>query len=99
MRLTKKFENQYYTEINYIATQKLGQLEDIEEEFGIELTKLFSVILNGCAYCKDYGYFRNCEIDLHDKKIIFCDIDPTITYEKLSDYGKTWALTKEELEK
>lgn len=81
--------------------KKLGQLEDIEDELGIDLITLFKA-LNGCWF-----------LQISTKKI-FGDIRPTLIYQggwhlkpnltelpmlyALKDYGKTWALTKEELE-
>ena len=107
MRLTKKekvpvineegyfldFENNGYE----IAT-KLGQLEDIEEELGIDLVKLIECIRNEKGiWKKDLAgnlfntrciltcYFGRWQI--YDKDIIY----------DLNDYGKTWSLAKEEL--
>lgn len=97
----KKLKNDKY-ELIENAVDKLGQLEDIEEELGIDLKTLFKA-LNGC-------YF----LQISTKKIC-SDIRPTLIYQcgwhlkpnltelpmiyALKDYGKTWALTKEELEK
>lgn len=80
---------------------KLGQLEDIEDELGIDLITLFKA-LNGCWFLQI------------DTKKALGDIRPTLVYQcgwhlrpklselpmlyALKDYGKTWALTKEELE-
>lgn len=91
---------------------KLGQLEDIEEELGIELipllkTKKFYVKDNVWNYLKDDDYgisyqkSSRTEIFLQDKYAICFDSKEILlgskTY-KLEDYGKTWALTREELE-
>ena len=76
---------------------KLGQLEDIEDELGIDLITLFKA-LNEC-YIED-GH-KGTAMILNNKEI-------GIKYQlgenswssricKISDYGKTWALTKEEL--
>ena len=91
------------------AIYKLGKYEDIEEELGIDLTTLFKALKNGywykknnnivcakstightymhCLYLCDNGWYINTN-DMYDYTI---DI-------ALKDYGKTWALTKEELE-
>ena len=82
----------------YKANQKLGQLEDIEEELGIDLVKLIECIrnekgiwkkgLNGNLIntcCMLTFYFGRWQI--YDKEIIY----------DLKDYGKTWALTEGEL--
>ena len=82
------------------ALTKLGQLEDIEEELSIDLITLFKALKNG-VYVKNIRYSN-----------IFLVEDLELGYEiingkkqlgfgigiKLADYGKTWALTKEELE-
>lgn len=92
---------------------KLGQLEDIEEKLGIDLTTLFKALFNNKFYALNpYGFDTQV-------KIIECH---GISFEKseykgyaiggyfslpselfnhcswsIKDYGKTWALTKEEL--
>ena len=72
---------------------KLGELEDIEEEFGIDLVTLFKAISCG-AYHKlenDIIVFDNCSL-------MYKMIRIGSAVHWLSNYGKTWALTKEELE-
>lgn len=75
---------------------KLGQLEDIEEELGIDLLILLKALKQGHIYSAEFG---ETDIDLffpdHDKWS-FDDSKGNVFYVK--DYGKTWALTKEELE-
>lgn len=97
-RLTKKEEwvdyagftndkHNYWSDSNY-CIEKLGQLEDIEEELGIDLITLFRAFKNGIYYKgKDHN------------TINFCKVKESI-YVKLKDYGKTWWLEKpkEELE-
>lgn len=77
---------------------KLHDLEDIEDELGIDLIKLFDCIRNEkgiwkkepdgnlintrCMLTCEFGYWR-----VYDKETIY----------EIKDYGKTWALTKEEL--
>ena len=110
MRLTKKnngmgswtqFGDKYIPAHNIKHKQcviKLGQLEDIEEELGIDLITLFKVLRNGVYYKYKYGYeyriskCRKCY--LSNKMTLVVDYH---TYKYLNDYGKTWALTKEEL--
>lgn len=109
MRLTEKCKNNYVLKREMLRvgkdallvanelTDKLGQLEDIEEELGIELLTLFKAIGCGC-------YFKN-----KDNEIVFAN-DIVIGYKYIvivesstkymmwnTNYGKTWALTKEEL--
>ena len=84
---------------------KLGQLEDIEDELGIDLITLFKAF-NGIYYKKDDEIKFACHLLLTDDWS-FIVLDNWITYQKtnfypsfeLNEYGKTWALTKEELEK
>lgn len=104
MRLTCK------TAIGYcdmsIATrknklQKLGQLEDIEQELGIDLVTLFKALNNGVfekdldnnvSHTKIRGIEKYGLCAIWHSNIPECDY--TLEYK---DYGKTWALTKEEL--
>lgn len=80
------------------AIHKLGQLEDVEEELGIELLVLHKAISCGafmltknfdtvyCEHPKVVHYKSGWKILIHGSNLSF------------SSYGKTWALTKEELE-
>lgn len=87
------------------AINKLGKLEDIEDELGIPLEVLFKALKDGIFfYHKHYG-IQYCNF------VYLCDggywrlsiTNPRDDFESnlelgLEDYGKTWALTKEELE-
>ena len=87
----------YKYEQAYQIIQKLGQLEDIEDELGIDLIIFLKAILNVLVYVKDKNKIEKCCIALdkgYDGKLYFCS-DKCTYYVK--DYGKTWALTKEEL--
>ena len=84
----KVMENYYYEttektkkEDRIVILNKLGRLEDIEDELGIDLITL----LNEHPYAKHllYNLIRNI---------------PFVFAPKQEDYGKTWALTKQELE-
>ena len=99
MRLTKKGIEGYYGKCDWHMQEKLGQLEDIEEELGIDLITLFKALENG-IYIKelnnDYPYW-----DFELRHITGIGIVIMWGYCSnlfLKDYGKTWALTKEELE-
>ena len=128
MRLTEVmtlFNNRMYqmpnNKVNYsLAVQKLGQLEDIEEELGIEFSMLDKICQNG-VYCykrsiKDFNtlgkrlgniiHIQNSDIHIEffgvyqDKRMgvsIMGCIDYVYHSLPLTHYGKTWALTKEEL--
>ena len=77
-------------------THKLGQLEDIEEELGIDLITLFKALKDGVYYRnnqREINYAKNIRLSFAYKTLV---VDRHI-YKRLNDYGKTWALTKEEL--
>ena len=74
---------------------KLEQLEDIEEEIGIDLITLFKALKNG-IYKKGRNNLKG--LILYSKMPMFSYYHKTIDAELIEDYGKTWALTKEELE-
>jgi len=115
MRLTKKTgyfnENPIYSviaepkevfiELNK-SVQKLGQLEDIEEELGIDLITLVKaskgiVVYNESKTAIEIDVIPT--IDLLNKRFIVWSGDIMKPYKTLyfKDYGKTWALSKEEL--
>ena len=86
---------------------KLADLEDIEEEIGVDLTILFKALKNGVYYFNDQGQL------IHEYVWLINNYISVGTHDKISssfmtiyenqillfqDYGKTWALTKEELE-
>ena len=98
------------TDNNY-KELKLGQLENIEEKLGIDL-KVFHKLMD-ILYCNEPGepnslYVKDkdmivqvgiLEIDYCKKKIIFykdSSYNDDYIY-NFFQYGKTWALTKEEL--
>ena len=110
----KSADNSLENEIAIIGNpvDKLGQLEDIEEELGIDLITLFEalknkvyskhpetgevsrIILTELYYCTR-KWNIGCVSMKFNKQENSCDswdCNP-------KDYGKTWALTKEELEK
>lgn len=96
------FENQVLA-IDGEAIDKLGQLEDIEEEIGIELITLFKAYSNGFYVKgekeKQYIDFQNyLNANAFKNKEMFYGHERCYQYVKLYDYGKEWALTKQELE-
>ena len=118
-RLTKKaqFVRNLITgkEIKYISNEsdqmcvdKLGKLEDIEEEIGIDLITLFNIDkqLNTKKEIwfkiedeieESFRFDSYYIIDLKHKAFVKIEYEP-LDYLYFKDYGKTWALTKEELE-
>lgn len=86
---------------------------DEDEKMGIDLKTLFSVLKNGCwiignhcNYTKNEVYFLKYKngidsVDFEEKRFIINEYPAQneVDIHKLyfEDYGKTWALTKEEL--
>lgn len=88
----------------YNINQKMGKYEDIEEELGIGLITLFKAKNNG--FFVKLPKINNGEVsivlpkEIDDIDLIRCLIFDNVygLFVKFKDYGKTWALTKEELE-
>ena len=74
---------------------KLSQIEDIEEELGIDLITLFKALKDG-IYKKGRNNLKG--LILYSKMPMFSFYHKTIDAELIEDYGKMWALTREELE-
>ena len=106
-RLTAhKYEHDLFKDIYC----KLQYLEDIEEELGIDLLTLFKALKNG-IYLK-FGSEKNIGVYYEHRAILprhfdkdykgyFIDLQLELSINfnfYFKDYGKTWALTKEELE-
>ena len=85
---------------------KLSELENIEDELGIDLSLRHKVETSEKLYCKDnkgrlvqtryyYSYGKD-GVGLE----LLIDVQPywCVSSYPWKDYGKTWALTKEELE-
>ena len=100
MRLTKKYDNEYESnESEYNVWQKLGQLEDIEDDLGIDLVTLFKLINTKKLYA--YGHIgiievKNNGVNIKGRTIIIYNGVCTSEY-ALYNYGKYFVLTKEEL--
>ena len=86
---------------------KLGQLEDIEEELDIDLITLFKALKQGIYYfanltqlTKDYVWLADNYISVGTREKLSYFFITAFERKTLlfADYGKTWALTKEELE-
>ena len=122
-RLTKKaqFVRNLITgkEIKYISNEsdqmcvdKLGALEDIEEELGIDLITLFKALKDGIWTNQEqwYGDEKQGKIRFFQVRLLLEENAIGCIYNSMwkgeevirtlyfKDYGKTWALTKEELE-
>lgn len=110
-RLTNKSDSLGYTrkfeDPNIIRkiTHKLGQHDDIEEDLGIDLVTLFKALKYG-VYDKRDGKHLFPELlwntGINDWTLYCDDMEHADLYwdrvYRLREYGKTWALTKEELE-
>lgn len=83
------------------AYRKLCQLEDIEEEIGIDLITLFKALKgiwikdNDRTYYVGSPYLCFAENNKRELEMQFRVVD---TWFYIKNYGKTWALTREELE-
>lgn len=86
---------------------KLADLEDIEDELKVDLTILFKALKNGCFTKETFDYMgrKQTQIIFTEFTQLYYadDFDDYLIHIRtrdyyLKDYGKTWALTKEELE-
>ena len=93
----RKIEDQYY---------KLQELEDIEEEIGIDLVTLFKAYNDGFYYLSEtdagiefnvYGNLFMSDDHFARSGEFYFDCWKSRETIYVKDYGKTWALTKEEL--
>ena len=124
-RLTRKIKGYYSVDLrtclpmeyeqienSNACVDKLGKLEDIEDELGIDLITLFKALRNGiwtnqeqCYGDEKQGKIRFFQVRLLlEENAVGCIHNSmwkgkeVIRTLYLKDYGKTWALTKEELE-
>lgn len=106
-RLTKNNElggyySDYYGPEKQPEIQKLGKLEDIEDELGIDLVTLFKAMKQGHIWAKNtYGKLECvCDYSLNYNDLGYWFLstgEGLYDVADLKDYGKTWALTKDEL--
>jgi len=111
MRYTKKITKNYGCKMNdymwkdnsynhsRLGIDKLGQLEDIEEGLGIDLIKLLSAKSVYVIEVDKVYETQTPLIDFVNKQIVLAHYTTINEYYNFADYGKTWAFTKEELEK
>ena len=90
------------------CVNKLGQLEDIEEELRFDLSVLFSALKIGVYYfdyenqlIHDYVWLINNYITAGASEKLSCSFETFYDRQILSfeDYGKTWSLDKKDLTK
>jgi len=87
------------------VVSKLGKLEDVEEKLGIGLITLFKALKDG-FYVRGEDHKNTSKVSLvynfYDDKewalLTFHYGYEADIWLYLKDYGKTWALTREELE-
>lgn len=116
MRLTKNGKYNNYEPIKpsnlYPAIDKLGKLEDIEDELGADLLVKLRVeiaIANNIKRNKDTKVFCiGCDGSISEVSFykffppcitVLSSVENQCFELNYRDYGKTWALTKEELNK
>ena len=110
-RLTERRNGLYYDIEECVVSncsQKLGRYEDIEEELGIDFITLFKALKNGFYHIdKNKHIYTTKPTKGNGGSMNFYTCLECIIAEdtfgdqyifSLKDYGKTWALTKEELE-
>lgn len=86
-----------------LVYEKLYQYEDIDEKLGLPYPVFYEAFFNGVDYLDDSGQIIRSTVNIFDlylterKEIAFITKygDRILLFK---DYGKTWALTKEELE-
>lgn len=85
------------------SIHKLGILEDIEEELGIELEVIFSALKNGVYYftpegqlIHEYVWLVNHYVTAGVPEKIYFSFKTLLGNQTLlfADYGKTWAVNK-----
>ena len=115
-RIRVNYQQNISNDVYYVLgtlLNKLGQLEDIEEELGIDLVTLFKAFKNGIWIkynlgSRTYNYKTGEDKETGDQivfhKAPYKTLVENIGYfrrlfekEYAENYGKTWALTKEEL--
>ena len=106
-RLTKKNNIGYFpayereTKENYYdLVHKLGVLEDLEEELGIDFIALSKILKQRFVYDKDQVKIELLGLHIKsDELYLYGFVEDTMhaVYLRLKDYGKTWTITKEKL--
>ena len=108
-RLTKKNNIGYFpayereTKENYYdLVHKLGVLEDLEEEINIDFITLSKILKQRFVYNNDQVKIELLGLHINsDELYLYGFVEDTMhaVYLSLKEYGKTWALDKEEFYK
>ena len=83
------------------AIQKLGKLEDLEEEIGCPLEVLGKALIQNCFYVAQWNEYRETDIGfIPEEQIFVISIDEWENGNTLllSDYKKTWWLKESKSE-
>ena len=106
-RLTKKNDIGYFpayereTKENYYdLVHKLGVLEDLEEEIGIDFITLSKILKQRFVYDKNQVKIELLGLHIKsDELYLYGFVEDTMhaVYLRLKDYGKTWTIIKEKL--
>ena len=83
------------------CVNKLGQLEDIEEENGLDLITLFKALKQKYVFHKENVKIEILGIHIKSNELYlygFAEDTTHTIYLSLKEYGKTWVLTREALE-
>ena len=106
-RLTKKNDIGYFpayereTKENYYdLVYKLGVLEDLEEELGINLIILFKALKQKYVFHEENLKIELLGLHIKSEELClygFVEDTTHAVYLRLKDYGKTWTITKEKL--
>ena len=108
-RLTKKNNIGYFpayereTKENYYdLVHKLGVLEDLEEEIGIDFITLSKILKQRFVYDNDRVKIELLGLHIKSDELClygFVEDTTQAVYLRLKDYGKTWVLDKEKFYK
>ena len=98
--ITRRGQEEYLSKLRSAVIDKLGKLEDLEEALGIDLVTLFEALKQGRIWIKKKDQIiSSCNYGLCLPGIGYYLICKDNGYWlPVKDYGRTWALTKEELE-
>ena len=100
-------EEHWKTKHRQQAIDKLGQLEDIEEEYCVDLIHFFKAIdgvyvkhNNNIIFisCPDIIFSKTFDVPRIPVAVLEYFINNKKYFKCPCEYGKTWALSKEELE-
>lgn len=93
---TKAYEYEQHYRLIKKDLELLQQYKNIEEEIGIDLITLFKALKNG--FYAEHRYIQQCYICFIDGEWAIVNLENDEWW-LLKDYGKTWALDKNELKK